>query len=334
MIRRTSRSAELPSGEETVMLGKRNDTVLCVVVVACLATAMETSETAFAQQGATPRKTRAKRAPAKKPVARSTVRPRGETEGSSAADRLVLRDGKELLGQVDDSSTDAALTILARREMVRKTLSDWATKWEADEKDATAAAARQRRDRLAAWRRRRPAESAPGDRITAWLDRELSASPGQAALSPLIAIRPGRGVVSALERRSESSAQALRRAWLLGLADPETTPLASLRKSIADRGMNLEGDDPVAIDRLLAPAAESMDRWSMRRAATEVIHDEGFRFIGFGTTILPEPVPGQPLDPSMGATLVEGTIRDVLGVGGADPLPLGSAPPPLAAGSA
>ena len=33
------------------------------------------------------------------------------------------------------------------------------------------------------------------------------------------------------------------------------------------------------------------------------------------------PVPGQPLDPAMGPALVEGTIRDVLGVGGTDPLP-------------
>ena len=58
----------------------------------------------------------------------------------------------------------------------------------------------------------------------------------------------------------------------------------------------------------------------MHRAATEVIYDEGLRFIGFGNTILPEPAPGQPIDPSTGMELVEGTIRDVLGVRRADAL--------------
>jgi hypothetical protein len=70
----------------------------------------------------------------------------------------------------------------------------------------------------------------------------------------------------------------------------------------------------------LPPALETADRWLLRRAATEVIHDKGLRFIRFGNTIMPEPMPGQPLDPSAGVALVEGTIRDALGVGGGDPL--------------
>src|SRR3954468_17433469 len=86
--------------------------------------------------------------------------------------------------------------------------------------------------------------------------------------------------------------------------------------------MILEGDDPIALDRLLSPGFEPADRWPLRRAATEVLHDEGLRFIRFGNTVRPEPVPGQPLDPTLGAELIEGTIRDVLGVGGAEPLPL------------
>jgi hypothetical protein len=303
------------------MLRKRLVTGLFVVAVVCLALVIETSGPTLAQQGTTPRKSRAKRPPAKKSVAGSARRPKGGAEEESAADRIVLRDGKELFGQVDEPSPQAALTILARRELVRTTLPDWAKRWEDAEREATAGAARQRRERLAGWRRERPAESASADRITAWLDRELSQSSGPVAPSPLIAIRPGRGDVSAVERRSESAARVLRSAWLLGLADPETTPLPGLKDAIAGRGMILEGDDPIEIDRLLPPGFESADRWLLRRAATEVLHDEGLRFIRFGNTILPEPVPGQPLDPATGATLVEGTVRDVLGVGGTDPLP-------------
>jgi hypothetical protein len=86
--------------------------------------------------------------------------------------------------------------------------------------------------------------------------------------------------------------------------------------------MILANDDPIAVDRLLSPCAERADHWLLRRAATEVLHDEGLRFIGFGSTILSEPVPGQPIAPATGVKLVEGTIRDVLGVGRADSLQL------------
>jgi hypothetical protein len=219
------------------MLGKRLDTGRFVVAVVCLALVLETSGPTLAQQGTTSRKARSKRTPAKKSVVGSARRPKGGAEEKSAADRIVLRGGKELFGQVDESSPNAGPTILARRELVRTTLPDWAKRWEDAEREAFVGAVRQHRERLADWRRDRPAGSAPADRITAWLDRELSESSGPVAPSPLIAIRPGRGDVSALERRSESAARVLRSAWLLGLADPETTPLGRLKDAIAGRGI-------------------------------------------------------------------------------------------------
>ncbi|HZW29489.1 MAG TPA: hypothetical protein VFF52_02215 [Isosphaeraceae bacterium] len=304
------------------MLGKRLARGSWVVMVTCLVLATGLSVPALGQRGSAPRKTQAKRAQARKSVARSPLRPKGGTEEKAAADRIVLRDGKELLGQVDDSSPQAALMVLVRREWVRKALPERAKTWEDAARGATAAAARERRERLAGWRRERPATPAPGDRITAWLDRELAESSGPVAPSFLMTIRLGRNDISAVERRSERAARALRCAWLLGLADPETTPLATLRDAIAGRGMTLDGDEPIALDRLLPPAVEPPDRWLLRRAATEVLQDEGLRFLQFGTTILPEPVPGQPLDPALGPALVEGTIRDALGVGKTDSLPL------------
>ena len=305
---------------EMPMFGNKCGTGSFIVVVACLAIVADGPGTALAQQDATPKKTRAKRPRAKKSVAKSSPRPKGETEAKTVADRIVLRDGKELLGQVDESSSDGMLMILARREMVRKTLPKWAAKWEDAEKDANAMAVQQRRERLAGWRRERPPVSATGDRITTWLDRELAQSAGPAAPSTLMVIRLDRDDISAVERRTDLAAQALRAAWVLGLANPETTPLSTLKDSIAGRGMILANDDPIAVDRLLPPFAERADHWLLRRAATEVLYDDGLRFIGFGSNILPEPVPGQPLDPATGLTLVEGTIRDVLGVGRPDSL--------------
>jgi hypothetical protein len=95
----------------------------------------------------------------------------------------------------------------------------------------------------------------------------------------LIAIKLAREEISALERRSESAAKALRCAWLLGLVNSETTPLAALKDSIAGRGIMLESDESIALDRLLPPVAESANHWLLCRAATEVLYDDGLRFI-------------------------------------------------------
>jgi hypothetical protein len=306
--------------QEMEMFGSKRGSGSLVVAVVCLAIMFDRSGPAYGQQGAPAKRSRAQRSRDKKSVGKSTLRPKAETESKIVADRIVLRDGKELLGQVDDSSTGTMWTILARRELIRKTLPNWATRWEDAEKVANAAAIDERRERLAAWRRERPQELSPGDQITPWLDRELAQAAGPIAPSTLMAIRLERDDVSAVERRSTVAAQALRSAWMLGLNSPETTPIAALRDSIAGRGVTLQDDEPIAIDRLLPPFAQRPDQWLVRRAATEALNDEGLRFIGFGSTIFPEPIPGQPIDPAAGVTLIESTIRDALGVGRVDSL--------------
>ena len=267
----------------------------------------------LAQHG-TVKKTQAKRTRAKESGTRSAMRRQPANVEKVAADRIVLNDRKELLGQVDDSAPDGVLTVLARRDLIQTTLPGWVKKWEDAERGVIAAAAAQRRERLAGWRQERPAESVPGDRINIWLNCELSGSSGSASPTPLIAIKLARDEISALERRSDSAAKALRCAWLLGLVNPETTPFADLKDSIAGRGMMLESDESIALDRLLPPVAESANHWLLRRAATEALYDDGLRFIRFGSTILPEPTPGQSVDQAAGISLVEGTIRDVLGI--------------------
>jgi hypothetical protein len=296
--------------------------VRCLVIAfACLVSALDASVTALAQSGsASSKKMRSKRINPRK-SANAALRPKSGIEEKTVADRIVLRDGKELLGQIDMSATDATLAVTARRELVRSALPDWIGKWEDAEKSSTAAAELERRERLTVWRQERPAEGVPEDRITAWLDRELSKPSGRVTPSTLMAIRLDRDEVRAVERRSDAAAQTLRGAWLLGLANPETANPAGLKDLIAGRSMSIEGDKPIAVDRLLPPAAEPFDHWLLRRAATEALYDDGLRFIAFGNTVLPEPVPGQPLDHGAGMALVEGTIRDVLGVGGANPLP-------------
>ena len=229
-----------------------------IVAFGCLATLADSPGIALAQQGAAPAKARAKRVRPKKSGIKSTVRPKQDTDATTVADRIVLRDGKILLGQVAEFSNDGLLTVLARREMVRKTLPNWAARWEASEKDANAAAVHERRARLAAWRQERLVQSAPGDRITAWLDRELTRTAGPVAPSTLMAIRLDRDEFSAVERRSDSAARPYGVLGCLGLTNPETTAPATLKDLIAGRGLILPNGDPIALDRLLPPSPESV----------------------------------------------------------------------------
>jgi hypothetical protein len=257
----------------------------------------------------------------RKKSTKAPPRAKAADRNASAADRIALRDGKELLGQVAEPASKGALVVIARREWLRNRFPARMEEWAVAERKAAATALAQRRQRLEAWRRARPSVAAPGDRITPWIDRELAKQPGADRPATLMAVQIPRAEVATVQKRGDQATRALRAAWLLGLPEPETTPLATLVDSIAGRGMSMEGDDPFSVDRLLPLSIEPEDRWVLRRAATEVLNDDGLRFIRIGASVLPEPVPGQPPDPKLGATLVDGTIRDVLAGGRADPLP-------------
>ena len=88
---------------------------------------------------------------------------------TTGADALTLRDGKTLLGQIYDPSPRGTYLVLVRRAWAEANLPDWAEKWKSGEKEAVEAADRQRRERLALWRRDRlvaPGPAPAGDRIT------------------------------------------------------------------------------------------------------------------------------------------------------------------------
>ena len=293
------------------MLGMMIDARAIRRATGWLAVMVLVSGTAFGQTGR-----RSKKKAGSKPVQRAKTSPADTT----AADRIKFKGGDELLGQVEDSSPAGSLLVLARREWVRANLPGRAREWEAANESITAEAALQRRERLMVWRHQRPTQPMQGDRITAWLDRELVAPSKASDSTPLIAVRIAPNLVSSVQRRGEQAARTLRAAWLLGIADAETTPLATLVDTIAGRGMVLQGDEPIALDRVAPPGPETDDHWLLRRAATEALHDEGLRFIRFGSTILPEPIAGQQPDPAAGTAIAGGVIRDVLGVGSPDPL--------------
>ncbi len=260
---------------------------------------------------------------ARKPAAKGA--PKKESpKDTTGADALVLRDGKTLLGQIYDPSPRGTYIVLVRRAWAEANLPAWSDKWKAGENGTIEAAERQRRERLAIWRRDRlvaPGAVPADDRITQWLDREMARPAGQSEPSVLMTVRLGRGDVKSVDRRGMAAARALRYGWLLGFNDPETTPLDDLKDSISARGMTTAGNEPIVLDSLLPATTETDDRWALRRAATEALNDEGLRFVRHGNVVLPEPVPGQPIDPTQAAAVIQDTIREVLGGSASDPLP-------------
>jgi hypothetical protein len=215
----------------------------------------------------------------------------------SAADAVTLRGGTTVLGQVVEPSARGTINVLVRRAWAEAHVPDLARRWEGAETPVRARAEDQRRARLAAWRQERAGHAGADDRILAWLNRELDrqrADQGQAA--PLLSVALPAGQVQSVARRPKAVARLLRLGWLSGFKDPEGMSVDALADALEGRGFDPASSAPVSVDRLLPTPVESDAQWLARRAATEVTYDEGVRFIRVQQMVLPEPVPGQPLD--------------------------------------
>ena len=98
-------------------------------------------------------------------------------------------------------------------------------------------------------------------------------------------------------------------------------PLDDLKDAISARGCRRgERPDPRST-RSCRRRPRPKTAGLLRRAATEAFNDEGLRFVRHGNVVLPEPVPGQPIDPTQAAAVIQDTLREVLGGTAIDPLP-------------
>ena len=246
----------------------------------------------------------------------------------AVADTVTFKDGKILLGQVVDSSDRRGpLLVLVRRAWAEANLADRSSAWEKAEAPTTRQAESMRRERLVAWRRSRPASIDPTDKISPWLDSEIarmSAKPDANSpppKSPLMLVRLPRNTIKAVDHKLKAMGRLLRLAWSMGLAEPETTPLADLTQGLEDRGFSPSSDAPVSVDHLLPTPLESDEQWLVRRASTEVTNLPGGRFLSYAGAVLPEPTVGEA--PPVGAAIdaVASTLKDLLGEERKDPLP-------------
>lgn len=250
---------------------------------------------------------------------------------STTADAITFRDGKVLLGQVVDSDRRGPLIVLVRRAWAETHLADRAAAWKKAEAGTTRQAEHLRHDRLVAWRRSRPAQAEPTDRITPWLDAEIARlgvvtaskpdEKGAITKSPLMVVRLQRNAIKALDHKPKATGRLLRLAWTMGYSDPETAPLADLTQAIEDRGFSATTDSPVAIDALLPTPLETDEQWTVRRAATELHNQDGGRLLLYGGAVLPEPKAGEA--PPAGAAMeaLSSTLKDLLGEEKKNPLP-------------
>ena len=213
---------------------------------------------------------------------------------ATAADAITLRDGKVVLGQVVEPAPRGKVLVAARREWARAHVPEWAKRWEAAEAPTVQRARAQRLQRLRDWRRERQVEPDADDPIAPWLDAEidrLGKDPEEP--TPLMLVALNRGDVKAVSRRPKDAARMLRQGWRGRFKDVEEMPLEDLKSALEGRGFAMSDVDPAPLDPLLPIPLESDRRWLARRAATEVQHDSGLRFIRHHGLVLPEGTPGE-----------------------------------------
>lgn len=218
---------------------------------------------------------------------------------SDVADRITLKDGTVIRGQVVNPNYRGQVVFVVRRAWSESELPDRARAWRAAEAPWMARARGERLQRLESWiadrqaHRAGPAEpgAAPGDPLLDTLRREADALRGLGAdddLPPLMQVAVPRREVQTLQRRPAATARLLRLGWRARFADVETMTAADLKDALHGRNIATDEAEPVALDDLLPLPIETDARWLARRAATEVSQDRAGRFLRYGDLILPD----------------------------------------------
>ena len=208
--------------------------------------------------------------------------------GDTTADSVTLRDKTVVLGVIAEQGPRGVL-LYVRREWARENVPKAAERWERAERTATIRAAAQRRERLLAWKGDRASAPAAGrDLISPWIDRELDRLKAGPTASTLMAVKLGPGEAHTIAHAPKGSGGLLKQAWVAAFKNPETLGADDLREALKGRGYDPSSGADVPLDRLLPLAAETDLAWLTRRAATEVAHDPGLRFVRHQGIVLPD----------------------------------------------
>lgn len=240
--------------------------------------------------------------------------------GDTASDRLNLRDGTYILGQVVEPAPRGKLLVVVRREWAKANAAERLRAWESAEKPWIARARTERLKRLRAWRGQRGA-GGENDRLGRWIDSEIALleKPIETnATPPLMLALISRGEVRSVVRQPPEKARLLRMGWRAGFNDVEEMKLADLQNALEGRGFSLTGTNSAPIDDLFPIPTEDETTWLARRAATEVLNEAGARFVRYQGLLLPDS--GGANAPDLNQAL-PGLINSLLGGPTEDPLP-------------
>ncbi len=243
---------------------------------------------------------------------------------ATAADRVVLKDGRELRGLVTSKTAGprVGFDMLVRRDWAEAHVADLAERWVRNAETMRRPAVAERQRRLKTWRAERTA-TVGEDRVTAWIDAELKRLEDPRALeSPLLAVRIGRDGCRAAERAADADRRALALAWTCNLPDPEEKTPDELKGSIEARGFVADGTDFPSLEKLTPLTTEPEAKWLARRAATELTVDPGRRFLRYQGLLIPDPGAGARLDAQIDLNAALGQIARLFdpNAAAADPL--------------
>ncbi len=133
-------------------------------------------------------------------------------------------------------------------------------------------------------------------------------------------MRLTRGDVRGLIRAPAGQSRLLRLGWVAKFPDPEDMKADDLSEALQGRGYDTTSKTPASLDALVPLSTEPESAWLIRRAATEVTHDPGLRFLRYAGVVIPEPAPGQALK-LVGGLDATALLKDLLGEAPVDPLP-------------
>ncbi len=232
----------------------------------------------------------------------------------SAADRLVLRDGSVVLGQVVNERVPFGGTaFLVRRSWAEKNLPALARQWTQAEALGVRKARRERKERLHAWRVDRANAGDGPDAVSRWIDRETALlSTLSPPRSPLIKVPIAAREIRSIDRKDPQTAQLLRLGWLARIDDVESLSVNELTDVLSIQGQ-IPLNDPAAVDALLPLYPESESNWRMRRAATETALEPALRFVQFREFVLAESDPSDSDPDNVTALLDSPAGRDAFG---------------------
>jgi hypothetical protein len=224
---------------------------------------------------------------------------------ASSADRMALRDGSVVLGQVvDERVAFGGTAFLVRRSWADGNVPSLVRQWTQAETLAVRKARRERKERLNTWRRDRSSAGDARDDVSRWITREMALlSTLNPPRTPLMKVSIPAREIQSITRQNAQTAQLLRFGWLASVKDVESLSIDELTETLELKG-EIPLDDPAAVDGLLPLYPESDATWRMRRAATEVALEPGLRFVQFRQFVLAESGPSDS-DPDNPTALID-----------------------------